>query len=169
MRILCLIRLLPRGNLHPLLELASRVPVIQQAHHTSTITFRHVMTPKAQKLLPRIEKAGVKASLKAGHPLTVDELLDVKVQILPAAFRWVLGGISAAAGYGSYLSFMADRFSRGCGLALGAVLFFFFAVAGIRRTLGTILDSMSSVDAGELLGAVVEGIGSVIGSLFDGI
>lgn len=127
------------------------------------------MTPKAEKLLPRIEKAGIKAALKAGHPLDRDELLEVKVQLLPALYRWGLGGISAASAYGSYAGFMADSASRGLGMAALSLLFFFFAIVGVRRTLGRILESMDGVDAGELLGLALEGIGSVIGGLFDGV
>lgn len=127
------------------------------------------LTPKAEKLLPKIEKAGVKAALKAGHVLSRDELLEVKVQLLPALYRWGLGGISAASAYGSYVGFMADSASRGLGMAVLSLLFFFFAIVGVRRTLGRILESMDGVDAGELLGLALEGIGSVIGGLFDGV
>jgi hypothetical protein len=127
------------------------------------------LTPKAEKLLPKIEKAGVKAALKAGHVLSRDELLEVKVQLLPALYRWGLGGISAASAYGSYAGFMADSASRGLGMAALSLLFFFFAIVGVRRTLGRILESMDGVDAGELLGLALEGIGSVIGGLFDGV
>ncbi|MBB5040391.1 hypothetical protein [Prosthecobacter dejongeii] len=125
------------------------------------------MTSKAKKLLPRIEKAGIKASLKAGHPLDRQELLEVKVQLLPALYRWSLGGISAACAYGSYAGFMAESTSRGLGMAALSLLFFFFAIVGVRHTLGRILESMDGVDAGELLGLALEGIGSVIGGLFD--
>lgn len=128
-----------------------------------------MMLPKHEKLLPRIEKAGIKASLKAGHPVTREELLQVRVQLLPALFRWTLGGISAALGYGSCVAFMHDKEPTGFGLAVLAILFLFFALAGIRRTLGKILDSMDVGDAGELIGAALEGIGSVIGSIFDGV
>ena len=86
------------------------------------------LTPKAEKLLPKIEKAGVKAALKAGHVLSRDELLEVKVQLLPALYRWGLGGISAASAYGSYAGFMADSASRGLGMAMLSLLFFFFAI-----------------------------------------
>lgn len=127
------------------------------------------LTPKAEKLLPKIEKAGVKAALKAGHVLSRDELLEVKVQLLPALYRWGLGGISAASAYGSYAGFMADSASRGLGMAMLSLLFFFFAIVGVRRTLGRILESMDGVDAGELIGLALEGIGSVIGGLFDGV
>lgn len=122
------------------------------------------MTPKAEKLLPKIEKAGVRATLKLGHTLTVEELLDVKVQIMPAGFRWLLGGISAATAFGSYLAFQADQHTLGGSLVIASLLSFFFAVAGIRRTFRTLMDAQ---DAAELLAAALEGIGSITGSLFD--
>ncbi|MCW0221350.1 MAG: hypothetical protein OJI67_23700 [Prosthecobacter sp.] len=120
-----------------------------------------------EKLLPKIEKAGIKASLKAGHVLSQEELLEVKVQLMPTIWRWMLGGCSAAAAYGSYLGFSDENSVEDYGLAVLAVLFFLFAVVGVRRTLGKLLDGLDVVDAGELLGLAIEGIGSVIGSIFD--
>lgn len=131
------------------------------------------MTPKAEKLLPKIEKAGVKASLKAGHPLSQEELLNVRVQLLPTIYRWGLGGISSACAYGSYTSAMAtetgESLTASIALAIVSLLFFIFALAGVRKTLGTILENMPVDAGGELLSAAVEGIGSIIGGLFDGV
>lgn len=127
------------------------------------------MTPKAEKLLPRIEKAGIKASLKAGHPLGEEELLKVKVQLLPALWRWTLGGFSAAAAYGSYLSFDQSGSAVGWGLATLAVLFFFFAVVGVRRTLAEIVKGLDATSTAELMEAALEGMGAVVGSIFDGV
>lgn len=127
------------------------------------------MQPKYEKLLPRIEKAGIKASFKAGHPVTEEELLQVKVQLLPALFRWALGGISAALGYGSYVAFNADKEPSGFGLAVLALLFLVFALVGIRRTLAKIVEGLDATSAAELLEAALEGIFSVVGSFFDGV
>jgi|GEM_PF-1667319 len=127
------------------------------------------MTPKVEKLLPKVEKAGIKASLKAGHPLSEEELLEVKVQLLPTLWRWTLGGFSAAAAYGSYLSFTQSNEDVGFGFVILAILFFFFAVVGVRRTLAQIVEGLDSTATAELLGAALEGIGAVIGSLFDGV
>lgn len=48
-----------------------------------------------------------------------------------------------------------------------AILLICFAAFGIRRTLSAILDSLDAVQSAELLGYIVEGIFSAVGSLFD--
>lgn len=125
------------------------------------------MTTQAEKLLPKIEKAGIKASLKAGHVVSQEELLAVKVQLMPTLLRWTLGGFSAAAAYGSYLQFVQG--DRGAGVAFAAlmVVLFFFAVVGIRKTLGKILDGMNAMDAAEVLRLTLQGIWEVAGGLAD--
>ena len=125
------------------------------------------MNHKAEKLLPRIQKAGVKACLKAGHELDVQELRQLKVQVVPSIMRWSLGALSVASACGSCYAFYMGAAGTGAGLALAAVGLGYFAMAGVRRTLGKILDSMSAVDAAELVGAALEGIGTQFSSLGD--
>lgn len=127
------------------------------------------LTPKAEKLLPKIEKAGVKAALKAGHVLNRAELLNVRVQLLPTLFRWTLAGGSAAAAYGSYQAFAVDHAPAGWGLAILSALLLVFAIFGVWRTLGHLVEGMDASSTTELVEAALEGIGSIIGSLFDGV
>ncbi len=122
------------------------------------------MNAKAEKLLPKIEKAGIKASLKAGHVVSREELLEVKVQLMPTLLRWTLGGLSVASVYGSYINFCEGDKIAGYGFAVLAILFLLFAVVGVWRTLGRILDS---IDAADLVGAALEGIAEAVGSLLD--
>lgn len=123
------------------------------------------MNPKTKKLLARVEKAAVKQSLKAGHPLGREALLALKVQVVPAPVRWLLAGLAAGAGVGSYYCTTHDSPVWGVLLGMAAVLLLGFAIFGIRRTLSKIVDNL---DAGSL-GAAVEGIGSALASVFDGV
>lgn len=127
------------------------------------------MDPKTQKLLAKVEKAGVRQSLKAGQPIGREALLALKVQIVPAPVRWMLAVMAAGAGVGSYYCTKHDSPGWGVLLGLGAVLLLVFAIFGIRRTLSKIVDNLDAGAIGELLGAAVEGIGSALGSVFDGI
>lgn len=127
------------------------------------------MNRKSERLAKRIEKAGIRASIKEGHVLTETELRDVKVQLLPNPVRAVfclLGVISAIM---SYLFFGWDSEGYGFLLAFTSVLSLLFGVFGVRRTLSRILDSMDAIDAVEILGHAAEGIASAVGSLFDGV
>ena len=127
------------------------------------------MDPKTQKLLRKVEKTGVRQSLKAGHPLGREELLSLKVQLLPAPLRVLLGGAAAGAGWGSYFCSNHDSPFWSILLGMAAILLLLFAVFGIRRTLSKILDNLDAGSAADLLGAAVEGIGSALGSVFDGV
>ncbi|OAM87709.1 hypothetical protein OH491_08270 [Termitidicoccus mucosus] len=127
------------------------------------------MNRKSELLAKRIEKAGIRASIKEGRVLTEPELRNIKVQILPNPLRvifCVLGVISAIV---SYCCFMHDL--DGCGVtsALISILMLLFGIFGVRRTLSRILDSMDAIDAAQILVHAIEGISSAIGSLFDGV
>jgi hypothetical protein len=127
------------------------------------------MNRNAELLAKRVEKAGIRASIKEGHVLTESELRNIKVQILPNPLRvffCVLGVISAGA---SYYCFTNDLVGYCITSAFISILTLLFGFFGVRRTLSRILDSMDAVDAGELVGHAIEGISSTIGSLFDGI
>jgi hypothetical protein len=127
------------------------------------------MNRKAALLAKRIEKAGVRASIREGHVLTEAELRNIKIQILPNPLRvlfCVIGVISAGA---SYYCFTNDLVGYGITSAIISLLTLLFGLFGVRRTLSRILDSMDIVDAAELVGHAVKGISSTIGSLFDGI
>lgn len=125
------------------------------------------MNPKAEKLLPKIEKAGIKASLKAGHALEEEELKAVKIQLMPTLYRWGLGGISASNAYSCYLALNANKVEIGLSMGVLSALFLFFGIYGIRRTLGSIIDHMPADIAGELMEAAVKGIYSIVEGLFD--
>lgn len=125
------------------------------------------MDRKTQKLLTKVEKAGVRHSLKAGHVLDQQELLSIKVQLIPAPVRVLTGVLAVAAGAASW--FWSDEHPLGSiMLFLLAVLLLIFTIYGVRRTLSKIVDSWDAASVGDLLSAAVEGITEVAGSVFDG-
>lgn len=127
------------------------------------------MDQKAERLLKRVEKTAVRRSLREGHPLSREELLMMKVQILPNPLRVVMGLGACVAGIFSYLNWTWDSPESAWPLAILSVFLFAFAIFGIRRTLSKILDGMDVGTAAELLGAAVEGVVSAVGGIFDGL
>lgn len=127
------------------------------------------MDRKTTKLLKRVEKTGVRKSLKEGHAFSREELLAMKVQVVPNYFRIVLGMGAVVAGSFSYLQWSWGEPGLSVLLALVSLLLLFFSLFGIRRTLSKILEGMDASSASELLGAAVEGIFSAVGAIFDGV
>ncbi|MES2594796.1 MAG: hypothetical protein V4662_05655 [Verrucomicrobiota bacterium] len=127
------------------------------------------MDRKSERLVKKIEKAGIRASVKEGHPLTEAELRDIKVQVLPSPFRIILGVLGVVSGLLSIMNFSQDADGSGAIWAVVSLAMLLFGIFGVRRTLSGILDSMDAVDAAEILGHAVDGIASVVGSLFDGV
>lgn len=127
------------------------------------------MDKKSEKLVHRIEKAGIRASVREGHVLTETELLGLKIQILPIQVRIALGLSAVLAGLGSYGCFLFDQTIWAVGLACLAMLLLFFAIFGVRKTLSTILDAFDAASSAEVLGAAADGVVSAMGSLFDGV
>jgi hypothetical protein len=107
--------------------------------------------------------------LKEGQLLGKDDLLAMKVQIVPNYLRIALGLGSVIAGVFSYLYWTWNEPVLGGLLALASLMLFLFAVFGIRRTLSNILDGMDATSGGELLEAAVEGVFSAVGAIFDGV
>ncbi|TLD68509.1 hypothetical protein FEM03_22145 [Phragmitibacter flavus] len=128
------------------------------------------MTRKEEKLVLKIEKAGIKKSLKLGHKLTEEELLELRIQILPTAWRIFIAVVGFVCAVISYFSFQAESDAWGALWAVSAVLFWLFAIFGVRRTLSGILDSLSDAHAGaEIVELALRGIGAVVEGIFDGV
>lgn len=127
------------------------------------------MNRKTELLAKRIEKAGIRASIKEGHLLTESEIRNIKVQILPIPLRVLFGILGVVAVGASCVFFSNDMDGLGGFSAVLSVLMLLFGIFGVRRTLSHILDTMSNVDGAEFLGHVMEGIASAVGSLFDGL
>jgi sulfite exporter TauE/SafE len=127
------------------------------------------MDRKSERLAKKIEKAGIRASIKEGHQLTEAELRDIKVQVLPSPLRIIFGVLGVIAGLLSFSSFAQDADGQGFLWASVSLFMLLFGIFGVRKTLSRILDSMDAVDAAEILGHAIEGIASAVESLFDGV
>jgi len=70
-----------------------------------------MLDKKEQRLLHSIEKAGVRASLRSGHLVSKEELLDLKIQIVPLIFRLISAAGGVAVSIASHLHFATDDFN----------------------------------------------------------
>ncbi len=58
------------------------------------------MTGREKRIVHKAENAGLRKARREGHLLTTEELLDLRVQILPDYVRWLMaaGALVAASG-----------------------------------------------------------------------
>lgn len=109
------------------------------------------MTSRQQKLQRRATKAGIKAARSRHHVLSAEEILSLKVQVVPALPRWAMGltGIAmVAAGVTGTLV------TSNTGQALLAIFGLFlglFGLFGIKRSLEGIFDRISHEVASEII------------------
>jgi len=127
------------------------------------------MDRKTEKLLERIEKTGVRKSLREGQVLGREGLLAMKVQIVPNYLRIALGVGSMVSGIFSYLHWIWNAPELSLLLAVAALILFVFSIFGIRRTLSKVLEGMDTTSGVELLEAAVEGVFSAVGAIFEGV
>lgn len=127
------------------------------------------MTKKLERIATLAEKQGIKASLQQGHLLNEEELRRLKIQIIPGPWRFFLGILGIVAAGLSTECFVQHCVPEGFGFAVLGLFLILFAIFGVRRTLGEILNSMSDADGLELLGHILEGVAHAVGALFDGV
>ncbi len=109
----------------------------------------------------RAVKAGVKASKKRHHVVTEEELLTLKVQVIPALPRIILGISGALLITFCCISWpSADSLIRIIEAVAGGLLLV-FGLFGVRRTLGELLDAGAS----ELIGSILEGIVEAVSNI----
>ena len=121
------------------------------------------MDKKDERILHRAEKAGVKLAKKQGHMPTRDELLELKIQVIPNPIRWICFGTSVICAIGAWLLFGQDNNVWASVLAVTSVLLLAFSIFGIRRTLETLADHASY----DLVESVFGLIGDAVGSILD--
>ena len=106
-------------------------------------------------------KVGIRAVRRRRHMLDEEELRALKVQVMPALPRILLVTFGALALIGAFCGWPWDsserQFLEGL-LGAGSLSFGLF---GVRRTLGAVLDSVSTVD---VLGLIAQAIGDAIDS-----
>lgn len=114
----------------------------------------------------RAVKAGVKASKKRHHLITEEELLSLRVQVMPILPRILLGLAGCSLLVAAYLAWPSGSDAVRLLEAIFGVLTFFFGVFGIRRTLSTLLDSTDVVGgAAEFVGGILELIGDAVSNI----
>lgn len=115
------------------------------------------------RLQKRAIRAGVKKARKEGHALDEREVLGLKVQVISAWWRWLLGltGMFLILS-GAFEWLTTNNLVQGLEI-MGGILLVFFGIVGVRRTLSEIADA--AVDTG--IGDLIEGIISAIGDAVD--
>jgi hypothetical protein len=110
----------------------------------------------------RAVKAGVKASKKLHHVVTEDELLSLKIQVMPALPRILMAIAGVLLITSCCLSWPSDDIViRSVEGISGAVLLLFGAF-GIRRTLEHTLDTLDSLD---MVGSIIETVADAVSNI----
>jgi hypothetical protein len=123
--------------------------------------------PRATQLQRSIEKAAVRATLKSGHPITRDELLELRVQILPASKRLLFGFLTLVFGCLAWVLSDLDYFWFSLISSAASLLSLFFAVIGVRRTISLTLDSLDRAGTDAVIEVALEAAAHVISAAAD--
>lgn len=123
--------------------------------------------PRATQLQRSIEKAAVRATLKSGHPITRDELLELRVQILPASKRLLFGFLTLVFGCLAWVLSDLDYFWFSLLSSAASLLSLFFAVIGVRRTISLTLDSLDRAGTDAIIEVALEAAAQVISAAAD--
>ena len=123
--------------------------------------------PRATQLQRSIEKAAVRATLKSGHPITRDELLELRVQILPASKRLLFGFLTLVFGCLAWVLSDLDYFWFSLLSSAASLLSLFFAVIGVRRPISLTLDSRDRAGTDAVIEVALEAAAHVISAAAD--
>lgn len=110
-------------------------------------------------LRKRAVKAGVKASKKLHHPVTEQELLSLRIQVMPALLRWamILAGILLIVA--AWMNWPSDSGLIQSIEAVAGIFLIAFGSFGIRRTIDHLANSPDFVETlVELVGEAVSNI-----------
>lgn len=110
----------------------------------------------------RAVKAGVKASKKRHHLVTEEELLALRVQIMPALPRILLGITGLLLITACCISWPSSDIPIRVLEGISGGFLLLFGIFGIRRTLEQLLDTY---DAGDLIGSIIEGIVDAVSNI----
>lgn len=120
------------------------------------------MSLPRESIRQRAVKEGVKASKKRHHLVTEEELLSLKVQLVPILPRIALGVSGALLITLCCLSWPATGTSVRSLEAISGTLLFLFSLFGIRRTLEQLLDACDAVN---LVGSIIESIADAVSNI----
>ncbi|GAA5123821.1 hypothetical protein JIN84_11870 [Luteolibacter yonseiensis] len=114
----------------------------------------------------RAVKAGVKASKKRHHLITEQELLSLRVQVMPALPRVILLLVGISLFAACWFSWPSGSVEIRILETFFGILTFLCGVFGIRRTLSKLLDTTDVVGGpAELVGSVLELIGDAVSNI----
>lgn len=122
---------------------------------------------RTAQLQRAIEKAAVRATRQSDHPVTQDELLALRVQILPASKRLLFGFLSLAFGCLAWVLSDLDYFWFSLLSGLASLASLFFAVIGVRRTVSMALDGFDQTTSQFILEAAVDAATCVVSAALD--
>jgi len=118
---------------------------------------------RPEKLEQRAIQAGIRASKKRHHLVSMEELLKLKIQTMPVTLRGFLIVAGAVAILLAVIGWPLSADHHQVLLGIGGGVSVILGIFGIRRTFETIADA----NAVEGIGALLEGILSAIGSAVD--
>ncbi len=117
---------------------------------------------KVERLQKNGLKAGIKKSKKEGHVLTKEELLKMKVQVMPSPIRWISGILGLAVmGHGIFVGALSIL------LILVGLFLLVCGIFGYRKSLSKIIDNMGAVSGEVALRLICEGMAVAVSSIFD--
>ena len=116
---------------------------------------------KADRIRKNAVKAGTRYAKKHSEGISKEDLLSIKVQTMSGWLRWFMGVTGIILIAFSIVAWPSDGFGIRCLEMIGGLLLVAFGIFGIRRTISNISD------VGDLLEFTVDGVGSVIGGIFD--
>lgn len=116
---------------------------------------------KADRIRKNAVKAGTRYAKKHSEGISKDALLNIKVQTMSGWLRWLMGLSGIALIAFSSSSWPSDGLTTRIIEMVGGLFLAAFGLFGVRRTLSNISD------VGDLLEFTVEGVGSIIGGIFD--
>ena len=109
------------------------------------------MPVSQEKIERRAIKAGIKASKKRHHAVSKEELLELRVQTMPAAFRTALILLGIALIASAWFAWPSNSNSIQGLEAVAGIFSLLFGAFGIRRTLSQVLDTMDSIELADVL------------------
>lgn len=115
-----------------------------------------------ETLEKRAVKSGVKASKKRHHLVSEEELLALRIQVMPWAWRAFLVLLGIALIAACWFAWPSDSWTVRSIEAFTGVLALLFGAFGIRRTLSNIFDYTSSAEG---VGAILELVADAVSNI----
>jgi hypothetical protein len=126
------------------------------------------MTDRESAMLQRaIEKAAVRSSLKSQHPISCEELLELRVQILTTSKRLVFGFVAIVFACIAWALNDLDLPLFALFSALISIGGLFFAIIGVRRTVSLALETLDSSIRNKMLECALQAAVDVVASALD--